>query len=205
MAARMLVICLFLLAKHCVVLVEQPMSSLLKHFHLWTLVDMAAKEIQKLEHERDGNVGEYDGVAELMTSMAGFGANHCKMTSLVCSEPDVLYPLHRSITKAQKLALQGEQTTDERIVVIGARAVKKVTGRKKVLKSTQQYTRAYGDAVRQSHSAWLQKRLPLEELCPSSSDSDEADFCADQCGEAQLEPVLACLRKSLPNVPRVFY
>ena len=138
MGARMALCCLVLLAKKCIILVEQPLSSLLAFCQPWKMLNRAVMDIHR---DQPDNLAA-TGMVSLTTWMGAFGAPTCKATNLYCSCVDVLLPLHRTMTKAQKDATSGEATTTERVVVVKGRMIKKITGRKKRRLNKHRRTRA---------------------------------------------------------------
>ena len=95
------------------------------------------------------------------------GGKTAKGTQHWGSEGVIVSPLHGTITKEQKEAFIGEETTQEKIVVINGRAIRKVTGNKKASKGTQVNPKDYGVAVCGSCLSWVSRQEPLPEAEPS--------------------------------------
>ena len=209
MVSLMVLISLYILSEFGVVLVEQPISSLMAHHHRWNYLEKAAKDINMLmamyealtaiggELEDLERLENPKGLVCVPTSMGCFGAQHAKRTLLWCTQPEVAYPLHKTLSKAQHKQLTGTATTEERLVVENDLLVRKVTGNKAVLKNTQEYPAPLGVAVRESYDDWLRVHPDMPWL-DSSSESDYSES-GDAWEDAGLSAVLVELRELHPD------
>ena len=80
--------------------------------------------------------------------------------------------------------------------------IKKVTGNKKVLKSTQEYPAPFGAALRQSYDAWLSQQ---HSRCPIPDDPSESDYeeTTDIWNDANLAPVLRKMSQQFPSAAKL--
>ena len=203
----MVLVALFLLARHWPFLLEQPGSSLMRFHPRFSHLELAALDLilqaLRLENGADEVMVQEDarGLSSLTTWMACFGADHAKLTELCCSEIELISPLFRSLSAEQKATLRGNVTTvDEIVVTSSGRVLRKVTGQKVVLRGTQVYPKEYGRAVFRSWRRW--KSFQTVRVDPEVSDSDCEQHTADW-PDACLAPVLSEF-SSVTRCPRVW-
>ena len=100
MVARMILICLFLLARLAVVHVEQPGTTMMNLHPRWQFFDRAAQAVNRAAFLAlcGGPEQRDEGVVCVPTWMGSFGANHAKRTLLWCTKSAVVFPLHRVLT-----------------------------------------------------------------------------------------------------------
>ncbi len=191
MVARMIVLSLYHLAKFGVWLLEQPGSSLMRFHPGFEYLEKASAYMRRLR----GDTGDID---DLPSWMAAFGGKTAKRSLLSSTHKEVLFPLHRTLSVAQRKELKATSVVHERIVVEDGVMKHKVTGKKDLLKETQQYPYQYGVEVSKAYKRWLSEQKPL--LFEESSDSDYDDASPDW-PEADLEPVVRVLCKQVGFVP----
>ena len=71
---------------------------------------------------------ECDGLADIPTWLGAFGAPTAKRTNLSGSHPHVLFPLFRTLKKADRT--EADSVVHERVVAENGRVIHKVTGNK---------------------------------------------------------------------------
>lgn len=140
---------------------------------------------------------ECDGLADIPTWLGAFGAPTAKRTNLSGSHPHVLFPLFRTLKKADRT--EADSVVHERVVAENGRVIHKVTGNKRRLKETQVYPKAYGAAVSRAFRSWRESQAPIE--YGESSDSDYDTLT--EWPEAELLPVVRFLERQAPNVRTV--
>ena len=202
MVSRMCVLVIFMLSKFCPYLLEQPGTSIMRHHPRMEFVEAAALALKALLAEEE-LLEEDTGLEELTTWMAAFGAQTAKRSLMITSHGKIIDPLHRRLTRDQLRRLEGEDTTDERIVVENGIVKRKVTGRKHLIRGTEVYPKGYGQAVCSSYLRW--RSLPRRDDVDSgtSSESDYAEF-SDSWPDAQLQSPLELLGAQCPGAPRVY-
>ena len=202
MVVRMVLLSLYHLSKFAVFLLEQPSSSVMRNHPHFEYLEYAAKDLKLLTNEPVPDPS-LEGITDVPTWMGSFGGPTPKRSVLSCSHPDVVLPLHRTLSKADKARLAGESVVTDEYVMESGRLKHKVTGKRRKLKQTQIYPRGYGKAVSLSYRQWLRGFEKRHNLHDDSSDSD---YCADlpDWPEAELTSVIKLLLRKRPNCRRAF-
>ena len=76
---------------------------LMAMYEALTAIGGELEDLERLENPK--------GLVCVPTSMGCFGAQHAKRTLLWCTQPEVAYPLRKTLSKAQHKQLTGTATT----------------------------------------------------------------------------------------------
>ena len=189
MVVRMVLVALYLLSRCCPFLLEQLGSSVMRSHPRFEHLDRACLEFNQ------------HCLLPLNAWMACFGAATPKRTELTCSALELVAPLHRCLSNADRSRLTGDATTEEHIVVTSpGRVIRKTTGQKETLRATQVYPKGDG---REVHDSWACWRLKQKQDFDVDSSDSEYECHVPAWPDAQLAEALGEFH-GLKQCPRLW-